>query len=143
MALVNNPRATLPFARQKAAYWSLLYWLLAPTFLWINDFNDSSTMFHVFIGTFFGITICYVLLKFRSHKMIVIDGDHIMINTHLKSYELAPAEVKRVVRRSKNYVYFEKQDGEKIELEIRDFSEETLDRFIRVFQVVDEDKLTD
>ena len=75
--------------------------------------------------------------------MIVIDGDHIMINTHLKSYELAPAEVKRVVRRSKNYVYFEKQDGEKIELEIRDFSEETLDRFIRVFQVVDEDKLTD
>ena len=75
--------------------------------------------------------------------MVVIDGDHIMVNTHLKSYRLAIAEVKRVVRRSRDYVYFEKLDGEKVELDISDLNEQELGRFKHGFGVVPEDQIAE
>ena len=84
---------SLPYTRQKAAYSGISVYFLLVTGFFYNPAHIISTMYYVLMAVTYGLLLTWFLLKWRSHKMVVVAGESIKVNTHLKSYQVMKHDV--------------------------------------------------
>lgn len=109
--------------------------LIYINWLWFSPSVYHGTMLYITIAGVDLIFLTILLVKIFRRNLVVLKGDQLTINTLLKTFVLQQNEIVRVGKRSRNFVFFEKSNGEKIDLDIGNLDRKARKRFFEKFQV--------
>lgn len=125
------------FRRRTGVYWHLLFMLvLVNTHLFVN-MRLQANQLYIFAGVSNSIFLGAVVFNYVKRTLVSVQGNELRVNTLFKSHTFQISDLKGVYQRSRNFVFFEKNDGTRIDLHIRDFDKATRKRFLERFNVTD------